>query len=121
MENKEYRLGNYVLVNDTKIHEVTGILKDCILVDLAGKQDIKPIPLTPEWVLKLGFKKDIENWCDYTLEFHPFEHINISFDDDLPTIDVSDGDNFVFFNLQYVHEIQNLYYLLTQFELKIKK
>ena len=58
MKATELRIGNFVLTKDG-ITIVTDVLEfgininhDCWIYDI---QDIKPIPLTEEWLVKMGF------------------------------------------------------------------
>ena len=36
--------------------------------DVAGEEGYKPIPITEEWLLKFGFKKDVENTPEEALD-----------------------------------------------------
>lgn len=91
-----------------------------------GLKDIKPIPLTEEWVLKFGFEfvskqhqygwfKDVLDrqicWChskEISIEFRTGQY-----DEYQGTlIDV---------DCEYVHQLQNLYFALTGEELTLKE
>jgi hypothetical protein len=73
--------------------------------------DIDPIPLTEEWLLKFGFTehkttdiyptfaKQMFNWNDGILYIIGYGFMN---------------------HIKYVHQLQNLYFALTEEELKIK-
>jgi hypothetical protein len=69
---------------------------------------IKPIPLTEEWLLKFGFKKKVGN----------------RFESDLLSQDIYFGNGYYIANvlpeLKHVHQLQNLYFVLTGEELQIK-
>lgn len=75
----------------------------------------KPIPLTEEWLLKFGFEKagrtiKLKNFGKFIdmngeLSFYPAGMLNSLLRHDL---------------LQYVHQLQNLYFALTGKELMIK-
>jgi hypothetical protein len=80
-------------------------------------RDIEPIPLTEEWLLKFGFENDRNGYrlvdkyslsisCDKDNKLHPCY-----------------GDRILLnaVTLDYVHQLQNLYYALTGEELIIKK
>ena len=113
MTNQELRIGNYVLtgVGEEKIYE---IYTHKVLVgnDMSASTvkyfEIDPIPLSEEWLLKLGFQSnpyedryelgDIDVECDKTKGFtdlwlagHP--------------------------HIKYVHQLQNLYWCLCGEEL----
>jgi hypothetical protein len=67
-----------------------------------------PIPLTEEWILKFGFCK--VNKVDY--------------ESNCGTLELEDTDGGFLFDsrivIKYVHQLQNLYFALTEEELKIK-
>lgn len=80
-------------------------------------EDLTPIQLTEEWLLKFGFEK-IEDTSWY-FEYRIDKKNIISFD--------KDHKEYSYFNLssrlcqlKYVHQLQNIYFSLTQQELKIK-
>lgn len=76
---------------------------------------VKPIPLTEEWLSKLGFIFPQGEYCkkdDWTIvvDCDPF-HIH--------KLGEKDSVHFEGFNIKYVHQLQNLYFALTGEELKI--
>ena len=110
MKASELRIGNYVEYGDDieqiSIHLLFGALNG---------DDVKPIPLTEEWLVKFGFEPNIYNDefelypltfdCEYTDE----GNWNISYDSyPLST------------EIKHVHQLQNLYFALTGEELTIK-
>ena len=90
--------------------------KECLeLLDALGDDNwddhwdmIKPIPLTEEWLLKFGFKKDNNfTWVNLEMELMQREDgFWIWLGADL--------------YLEHVHQLQNLYFALTGEELIIK-
>ena len=77
---------------------------------------INPVPITEEWLVKFGFKKDKY----YNTEFAEYR---TSYEKDLFVL----KENFEYLNytnlkckLEFVHQLQNLYFALTQTELQIK-
>jgi len=129
MDSKELRIGNYVeykhLKNgvfygyDTVTNiDLNGISISCCKYTAMTIDSIKPIPLTEEWLVKFGL-----------------QHKSFSFDHERLHKDIGvgyNGDDFinnemsllykkkVFFKIQYVHQLQNLYFALTNEELTIK-
>ncbi len=119
MKAKELRIGNYhetdcfshprmgispIKINDKCFSAITSY--GIHLVD-EGKLDFKPIPLTEEWLVKFGFKKlrdelytqnNIEVWHKDSGFYHTEMNVGL--------------------NLDYVHQLQNLYFALTGEELK---
>jgi hypothetical protein len=71
---------------------------------------INPILLTEEWLFKLGFEKLFENGTGYK-----YDKFNISFYGDVY------GFNYYYseYQIKYVHQLQNLYFALTQRELTV--
>lgn len=77
--------------------------------------EIKPIPITEDWLLKFGFTR-------FGDEGEYFEHVG------LPALEfLNQGDSFKVFandfiltNIKHVHQLQNTYFVLTGEELTIK-
>ncbi len=76
-------------------------------VDIA---DLSPIPLTEEWLVKFGFIKD---FYGFVLD----DKMSLSFSTKLSPFW---QDSPLSINIQYVHQLQNLYFALTGSELEIK-
>ena len=135
MEAEELRIGNWATVPRKKDKEVYakpvqlgaigrntfGILEDGKSL-VAIKDDLSPIPLTEEILLKAGFEKkgwqqelkmqiskyNILWWCDLGMS--------------IICEGRSDHDDMVTFDsdCKYVHQLQNLYFALTGEELEIE-
>lgn len=121
MTAKELRLGNLFIEENTKeIISVIGLEKDRIIFSgmFLGKWQALPIELNKEWFKKLGMTyyslptKSNRSVGYYTLKFGNRFKINNS-----------DG-NYSFINfrkeIKYVHQLQNLYFALTNEELTFK-
>ena len=125
MEAKELRIGNLVIYNDIlmKIRGITaptprkGIYNNEFIIELfdgAGLLDCKldeinPIPLTEEWLIKLGFarKGNVFRLKKLTI-FKVKERF------------YSPHSGFAYsIEIQDVHQLQNLYFALTGEELTI--
>jgi hypothetical protein len=129
MKAEELRLGNLVSNmnprhNDSVLtiesigdnHEVNVFYRKYLLSEL------EPIPLTEEWLLKFGFDKvgialtsiaiaPLNLPCTFNLPNTPF-----SFCQGKLILTTGTGDFCV--NIEYVHQLQNLYFVLTGEELK---
>ena len=127
MEAKELRIGNLIeIISEKQIAVITSILFNAVY-STYGTHDfdyIKPIPLTEEWLLKFGFE-----WCRSKYTGEP----------DILYIDISQNESIAFekgeffihslaghevftfwWEIKYVHELQNLYFALSRLELEIK-
>lgn len=71
----------------------------------------KPIPLTEEWLLKFGFSEKLGNWELPNFRFHINKPMN--FDGFL----FCEGYSVTTDKIQFVHQLQNLYFALTGEEL----
>jgi hypothetical protein len=126
MKASELRIGNLVyygrhIVPIKSIH-IESVFKDSVNVYIEINEnlqnyivdidEIKPIPLTEEWLLKFGFKKDLGNdlYLDSTsTSFFIWENNRVELLDNKNNICISHCD--------YVHQLQNLYFALTREEL----
>jgi len=136
MKVEELRIGNllYWVISPEvkKLHPVLQI--NTVYINDEIPNNYEPIPLTEEWLLKLGFKKvvyksthpDFTDETCYELEYKEFF---ISYADDFSmTLFVSkktqDDELGIcpdFKNMRYVHQLQNLYCALTGEELTINE
>jgi len=118
MKASELRLGNLVM-DGKDIEQVNARMID-MLVKIEA--DFDPIPLTEEWLLKFGFDKvgialtsiaiaPLNLPCTFNLPNTPF-----SFCQGKLILTTGTGDFCV--NIEYVHQLQNLYFALTGEELK---
>jgi hypothetical protein len=143
MKAKELRLGNYVSVisdvldpflNDHGLEgidnafKVVGIDSFHINVSIDGLEcevylyEYKPILLTEEWLIKFGFEKDVLELFNLEIlkDIEPTSEIIIDLKDF--QCEISRNKRFgITLKMQYVHQLQNLYFDLTDEELTIKQ
>lgn len=131
MKANELRIGNIIHYNGNKkeIGVISKIAKSVVpnidYVGIDGRQDInyqckhiKPIPLTEEWLKKFGFFIVETNKC--------VDAFKENFRYSIQQVDNSnqwfwcDGET-VITNLEFIHQLQNLYFTLTNKELKLTK
>ena len=146
MKTNELRIGNLVEGVTGQLYHVTGIFfdeKDDPFINFSpirndvgwnkvkglgvlhgDVKNFKPIPLTEEWLLKLGFVKD-DNFGNWHLN-----HLEI-YKKDLSVIGIDNKGNIYWYfyaaddyyswtqKLDYVNQLQNLYFALTGKELTI--
>lgn len=123
MKASELRLGNWVN-NNPRDGVITVFSNDkCVIrhkagIDRAFIEELQPIPLTKEWLLNLGFKKDVDGSFmknDISIFLDKRFKTNLFLQEN--------QDNFKWFSyeckIQYVHQLQNLYFALTGDELII--
>ena len=116
MKTTELRIGNLISwISSENIEKVMKI--DLKYVNEVSEKDLSPIPLTEEWLLKFGFEN---------------QQIELDYPDKLLIIsatvggkyyfylDDADGSTFGLNYIQYVHQLQNLYFILTGTELEIR-
>ena len=124
MKANELRIGN--LVNSTLLNECRKIDAWALSVIEQGNYQnshnttitvFEPIPLTEEWLLKFGFSKS------------PFDKTSLQYKKDIYSLIGNEENwfclsvgNFVHtkVRIQYLHQLQNLYFALTGEELTIK-
>ncbi|KAA2223021.1 hypothetical protein [Chryseobacterium sediminis] len=122
---QELRLGN-LIGYDGKIFKVKEIRNYIIVCD-RGKgnvdftsKEIEPIELTEEWLLKFGFEKKAEHNLKLDVLtrsiIHAYTHGKVEIE-----LGNRSGYSFGYPEVQFVHQLQNLYFALTGEELTIKE
>jgi hypothetical protein len=127
MKSNELRIGNLVMYSNGNIlFKVIGISE--FGIDIENKvektyieyDEFEPILLTKEWLLNLGFKKDVDGSFmknDISIFLDKRFKTNLFLQEN--------QDNFKWFSyeykIQYVHQLQNLYFALTGDELIFKQ
>jgi hypothetical protein len=130
MEAKELRIGNFVKVeNDYETIKDIGTKYAVCALDLKSigvsqlYKDIVAIPITEEWLLNFGFKN--KGFAFYDKE----KETRVTRSKISPNIWIyeraysSTGykSKFIYMNsIHYVHQLQNLFFMLNDEELKIK-
>jgi len=123
MKETELRVGNLIIINE-EVDMITGIWHEIrshgvsnIFIQAKNDldypiKDIKPVLLTKEWLLKFGFRGEDRYFLSpngYVLMLQKNGVIKF---------------NGLIFNeskrILYVHQLQNLYFAVTQKELTIK-
>lgn len=113
MEAKELRTGNYV---EHQLSKDVIIINGADIFHLSGGMDddiFQPIPLTEEWLLKFGFENHMDS--EYTISISGDKFYLYKLD---RIFSLNIGRGLV---VRYVHQLQNLYFALTNKELKINE
>jgi hypothetical protein len=127
MKASELRIGNnaYLKLETLQESVVTVTITDLVMLS-EGKKHLNPIPLTEEWLLKFGFEKGYEEltlhlndgkhgYLGGKIEYIPKTHQCSSWSG------LGSWDDYGFIsNIEYVHQLQNLYFALTGEELTPK-
>jgi hypothetical protein len=121
----ELRQGNYVLQSHLEtVNVVLGtkpkyILTDCKVADgdWIGSALYEPIPLTEDWLVKFGLE---------TSQYYSGHRVRYKLPDERFEIDLEeDGEHGISFEgniltyINYVHQLQNIYFTLTGEELNL--
>ena len=110
-KNNDYKLNNLVQ-KDGVVYSVGLIILDMLS---QGRTDYQPIKLTEDILLKCGFEKNID---DYILQINGSEKFFFYKYEDSEIIYLSYCEDDLL-KINYLHELQNLYFALTKQELPI--
>lgn len=141
MEANEWRIGNLISRQDLgtrepRIETILELRKDKVhtsgpLIVICDYDDIAPIPLNEEWVLKFGFESSVgfedqtydpndeyANQFEYTLDSGISHREFVCRPSKGWIIKLGDYDDEL--EVKYVHEFQNLFFALKGKELTLK-
>jgi|SRR5688572_1618292 len=113
--SNELRIGNWFTVGESKPFQITGIFHEYVW-SLINETDfpiaeLNPIPLTPEWLERAGF---VQAYDSYGGQLSPElqEGSRIRVKDNVWL------SGYIDVKLDYVHQLQNLYWCLCGKELE---
>lgn len=115
MKATELRIGNWVQYN-----AFAGVVCSSDLFDIdKGIIKAQPIPLTEEWLTRFGFSLGDDGWYSICMPSGIF----LAIEEDMYEVTVGQGADFshTLIELNYVHQLQNLYFALTGEELNQNK
>jgi len=120
MEATELRIGNWVIVNEEC--QIEAIVHDAVCISTRFEtyvlDDVKPIPLTEEWLVRFGFEIKKGAWGTSAeirigrVRYVLYQNRNVW------SINPTDGFRVDF---KYIHTVQNHYFALTGQELNQNK
>lgn len=122
IQPNELRIGNYIACHYTSLERQVNV-DDFRLIDgyIRAYEYFQPIPLTEEWLLKLGWVwneecNSYEKYPNGDARMHLYESILGSYTMFNYVIGATIAER-----LNYVHQLQNLYFALTGEELMVKE
>jgi hypothetical protein len=131
MKANELRIGNWYYTNDGKATQIDGHgisqFQDGEELDVENTF-ISAIPLTEEWLLKFGFENNIHGNHNryfkdgiyprsFAFQFYKNGRVDFWYGD----FNVGNLNRIKYNPLQYVHQLQNLYFALTGKELEYEQ
>ncbi len=119
IDAKELRIGNLIdYLGPTIVN--AGIIQE---IEKDGVENYaNPIPLTEEWLVKVGFVKSMdENKNEYYIELHKcIGLLQIGYSNGRMYVSIN-SDEVELPNIKHAHQVQNLYVALTGEELKFSE
>lgn len=117
MKAEEFRIGNYLIeAKSSMIVQVTDLSENRIGVtgDFKGRWQSVPIPITEEWIVNLGLGVQYnQEWVLVDKKWGVY----FVYDEDNDIWNVNLKNHYEFATIKYVHQLQNLYFALTNKEL----
>ena len=121
MRVNELRIGNFIYYRDKESiltvtslgYKFEAVNEICMPYGSDDIREFNPIPLTEEWLIKLGFIKN--DSTTFEKNGYYFDLEDTTFYNDWPS-----NASTLNKNVQYLHQIQNLYFALTGEELITK-
>lgn len=116
MKSTELKIGNFMHFEKTPI-TVNALIREEVYYDTTNTNgeigsDVTPIPITEKWLIKFGFEES--DWAGGCF-------IKESIFIDLSDFECGYKKNWFDVKIKYVHQLQNLYFSLTQKELTINE
>lgn len=114
MKANELRIGNLV----QNVYKDTFGISHETLCDFAnGYVNLKPIPITEEWLRKFGLNNGsrlfitcVNKLIEFGFKYNHYIGNSVLHLNDIPLVDI-----------KYVHQLQNIYFALTNEELKFNQ
>lgn len=119
MKNNDLRIGNHVFCKETgQVQKVTGVTEENVFIDAVtwdylSIEDFEPIPLTEEWLDKFGYNKWPNDGYAISSCVMWLDNGRIIVHFGMTTI--------IVIKCEFVHEFQNILFMLEGKELTIKQ
>jgi len=114
----EIRIGNFIQLKNEDY--ITTVEPSTFSLGVMVNVNYEPVPITQEWLLKFGFEKLIDN--EFTLRYDLKKDPRFDYffpKHNLKTFGLRFQGITLFDEIKYIHQLQNLYFLLTAKELKL--
>ena len=120
IQANELRIGNVLLQNGRIIYVSHRIISD--IASAPNNHNYVPIPLSPEWLNKLGirYSEGLGYSYPFAENFNLYLTKGVFKECQCTIMQYSEGDELLK-HIKYVHQFQNLYFALTGEELTIKE
>lgn len=115
MRAEELRIGNYVQYPSKAVYAV-----DVLYKTYAMLENWQPIPLTEEWLRDFGFISKKKHPEIFNLTIKTGVWIKVKFYSDCYVCELICNSIIISSNVEYIHQLQNLYFALTGEELTLK-
>jgi len=116
MKATELRIGNYIKING----DLSYVTPNTIIALNESELSAEPIPVTEKWLKDFGFIDKYKS-CNNDWSIYGFT-INQQSDEDVNGNKIPQEQIFYYqyqYDIKYVHQLQNLYFALTEKELTI--
>ena len=122
LQAKDLRVGNLIENIHDQLITVTGFYIRGFEEKKGLIENYRPIPLTEEWLVKLGFEITYDEdkcklFCIKNKHIGTLDVIKIQVDDEI----IAYVNDIRVINIDYVHQAQNIVFALTGEELTIKE
>jgi hypothetical protein len=106
MKPNQLRVGNWVIgIEENDYYQVTSAT--ITMLERGEGSHIRPVPINQTWLRQLKFENCINGWWSKD------EMLNFKLNDDSNEIYLRGSDtNLANYPIDYVHELQNLYYAI---------
>lgn len=135
IQAKELRIGNLVQEDNNNLigkvnelrqdfgdepYDVVLEVEDVMFLEVQI-EDIKPIPLTEEWLVKFGFEKSVDNYYKRGVCMSLEEWGDEKGNEGIGYFYMLRDEGIMDMHIKHTHQLQNLYFALTGKELTIKQ
>lgn len=117
MDARELRIGNFINYNYLG-STIVSMIESGEDITQASSNEYSPIPLTEEWIAKLGISNNGRNIYSKHGEIDICVNAKVVY---IGGCDLPLDNQYFELKCEYVHQLQNLYFSLTGQELTIKQ